>query len=115
MSILTDGLIAFLAAVGLTALIWLLASFLLRRREPSIDAAIVLPVRGAGEQMDYAVYTACQVRSQLGRYTPVVLVDCGLEEQARLRAGFLAENNNCVTVLLPSELERFCEGEKTPL
>ncbi|MBE6919505.1 MAG: hypothetical protein E7469_07465 [Ruminococcaceae bacterium] len=106
MSILTDGVIAFLAAVGLTALIWLLAGFLLSRREPSIEAAIVLPLRGGGEQMDYAVYTACHLRERLGRYTNVVLLDCGLEETARTRAEFLAENNNCVTVVSPSELEK---------
>ena len=106
MSVLTDGVVAFLAAVGLTALLWLLADALLRRREPSFHAAIVLPIRGAGEQLDYAVYTACAVRDRLGRYTPVLLVDYGLEETARQRANFLAENNNCVTVILPSELEQ---------
>ena len=31
MSVLTDGVVAFLAAVGLTALLWLLADALLRR------------------------------------------------------------------------------------
>lgn len=105
MSIFWEGVVAFLAAVGLTALLWLLADALLRRREPSLHAAIVLPVRGGGEQLDYAVYTACTVRERLGRYTPVLLVDCGLEEPARQRAAFLAENNNCVTVITPSELE----------
>lgn len=105
MSIFWEGVVAFLAAVGLTALLWLLADALLRRREPSLHAAIVLPVRGGGEQLDYAVYTACTVRERLGRYTPVLLVDCGLEEPARQRATFLAENNNCVTVIAPSELE----------
>ena len=105
MSILTDGIIAFLAAVGVTTLIWLLAGFLLSRREPSFEAAIVLPLRGGGEQMDYAVYTACHLRERLGRYTPVVLLDCGLGDKGRQRAEFLAENNNCVTVLTPSQLQ----------
>ena len=105
MSIFLEGVVAFLAAVGLTVLLWLLADVLLRRREPSLHAAIVLPVRGGGEELDYAVYTACGLRDRLGRYTPVLLVDCGLEEKSRLRAELLAENNNCVTVLAPSQLE----------
>ena len=106
MNVLTDGVVAFLAAVGLTALLWLLVGMVLRRREPSFHAAIVLPFRGSGEELDYAVYTACTVRERLGRYTPVLLVDCGLEPEAAQRAAFLAENNNCVTVLLPSQLEQ---------
>ena len=105
MQIVTDGVIAFLAAVGLAGLVWLTADWLVRRREVPLRAVIVLPLRGAAEELDYAVYTACRVRGRLGRYTPVLLVDCGLEEKSRLRAQLLAENNNCVTVVLPSEIE----------
>lgn len=105
MHIVTDGVIAFLAAVGLAGLVWLTADWLVRRREVPLRAAIVLPVRGAAEELDYAVYTACRVRRRLGRYTPVLVVDCGLEEKSRLRAELLAENNNCVAVILPSQIE----------
>ena len=105
MHIVTDGVIAFLAAVGLAGLVWLAADWLVQRREVPLRAAIVLPLQGAAEEMDYAVYTACRVRRRLGRYTPVLVVDCGLEEKSRLRAQILAENNNCVAVLLPSEIE----------
>ena len=107
MSVLTDGVIAFLAAVGIVTLVWVLAGALLRRREPSIHAVIVLPVKGQAEQMDYAVMTACNLRPRLGRYTPVVLVDCGLEETGRRRAEFLTQNHHCVTVLLPSQLQDY--------
>lgn len=107
MSVLTDGVIAFLAAVGIVTLVWMLAGAVLRRREPSLHAVIVLPVKGQGEQMDYAVMTACNLRSRLGRYTPIVLADCGLDETGRQRAEFLTQNNNCVTVLLPSQLEDY--------
>ena len=107
MTVLYDGVVAFLAAVGLTALLWLLTDMLLRRKEPSVHAAVLVPVRGSGEQMDYAVMAACSTRAKLGRYAPVIIVDCGLDEEARLRAGLLAKNNNCVTVLLPSEIESY--------
>ena len=39
--------------------------------------------------------------------TPIVLADCGLDETGRQRAEFLTQNNNCVTVLLPSQLEDY--------
>ncbi len=107
MCILTDGIVAFLAAVGITTMIWLLADQLLRRREPALRCTLVLPVRGTEEEVDWAVYTACRLRCRLRRQTAVVLLDCGLEETGRLRAEVLAENNRCMTVLLPSQLKDF--------
>ena len=79
----------------------------LQSKSMKLHAVIVLPVKGQGEQMDYAVMTACNLRSRLGRYTPIVLADCGLDETGRQRAEFLTQNNNCVTVLLPSQLEDY--------
>ena len=107
MEVFTDGLVAFLAAVGLSALAWMAAQLLLGWREPSVHAVIVLPVRGSGAELDGAVYDACSLRPRLGRYTPVVLADCGLDEEGQARAAALSRANNCVTVLLPSELEEF--------
>ena len=107
MSIFIDGLVAFFAAVGLTALLWVLADLLLRRKEPSYHAAIVLWVDGSAEELDYAVWAACTARSQLGRYTPVLIVNGGLDEETLHRARELEENNNCVTVLSPSQIESY--------
>ena len=107
MEIFTDGLVAFLAAVGLSALAWMAAELLLRRREPSVRAVIVLPVRGSGAELNYAVYTACSLRPRLGCDTAVVLADCGLDGEGQARAAALSRANHCVTVLLPSQLEEF--------
>ena len=103
MEVFTDGLVAFLAAVGLSALAWMAAELLLGRRASSVHAVMVLPVRGSGAELDEAVYTACR----LGRGTSVVLADCGLDEEGRARADALSRANDCVTVLLPSQLEKF--------
>ncbi|MBQ4582432.1 MAG: hypothetical protein IJB04_04250 [Oscillospiraceae bacterium] len=107
MEVFTDGLVAFLAAVGLSALAWMAAELLLGRREISVHAMIVLPVRGSGAELDEAVYAACRLRPRLGRYTPVVLADCGLDEEGQARAAALCRANNCVTVVLPSQLEEW--------
>ena len=107
MDILADGIVAFLAAVGVTALIWLLADLLVQRREPPLRWTLVLPLPDAGEEIDWSVYQACRLQRQLGAQSRVVLLDCGLEEINRRRAQVLAENNENVTVLFPSQLEEF--------
>lgn len=106
MEILLDGVVAFLAAVGITTVIWLLANLLVQRREPVLPWTLVLPLHGA-EDIDWAVYQACRHQYRLGQQIRVVLLDCGLEEKGRRRAQTLAENNGCVTVLVPSQLEDF--------
>ena len=106
MEVFTDGLVAFLAAVGLSSLAWMAAELLCWRESP-VRAVIVLPLRGEGEGLDEALMAACAARTRLGRESSVVLLDAGLAESGRQRAAALAEQNRCVTVLLPSQLEKF--------
>ena len=106
-TILTDGLIAFLAAVGLVGLTWSLAGVLVRRGRRSAGAYILLRAQGDGDGLDWAVYTACRMAPELGREAKVVLLDCGLSETGRRRAAVWEENNTCVAVLTPSQLEEF--------
>ena len=106
MHILTDGLIAFLAAVGLTGLIWALAGALVRRGRPALRTFVVLCAAGAGEDLDWAVYTACRAAALMGGDGRVVVLDCGLSETGRQHAAVLQKNNDCVTVCLPSQLEQ---------
>ena len=106
-SIMRDGLIAFLADVGLVGLTWSLAGVLVRRGRRSAGAYILLQAEGDGEGLDWAVYTACRMAPELGRGTKVVLLDCGLSAKGRQSAAFWEENNDCVAVLAPSQLEEF--------
>lgn len=107
MHILGDGLLAFLAALGLSVLIWLLADALLRRTERAHRAFILLPVRGDAREMEESVMAACAVRRRLGRYTPVLLLDCGLTEAGRSRAALMACRNDGVTVLTSRQLKDY--------
>ena len=52
MEIWQDGVLAGLAAVGLTAILWLLAGLLFRRREHLLDAVYLVPLSGGAEQLD---------------------------------------------------------------
>ena len=48
MELMETALIAFLAAVGVSTILWLLAETPLRRHSPVAEAVLVLPVRGTG-------------------------------------------------------------------
>ena len=72
MEIWQDGVLAGLAAVGLTAILWLLAGLLFRRRERLLDAVYLVPLSGGAEQLDMTLRELSRERA-----LPVVLVDCG--------------------------------------
>ena len=71
MELLQDGVIAALAAIGVTALIWLAASLLLWRERP-VDAVYLVRVSGDGTGLDVTLRRLAQ-----SRRLPVLLVDCG--------------------------------------
>ena len=72
MELLQDGVVAALAAIGVTALIWLAASLLLWRERP-VDAVYLVRVSGDGTGLDVTLRRLAQ-----SRRLPVLLVDCGL-------------------------------------
>ena len=91
-----DGVIAALAAIGLTAILWLLASALFRQ-PPVRDTWYIVALSGDGAGLDVTLRALAQ-----NRRLPVVLVDCGLTEEGR-RAASLAVSDT-VTLVTPSEL-----------
>lgn len=107
MTVLYDGVIAFLAAVGVTALLWVLADLVLRGRERTVDAALVLPVRGMASCMEEDVRTLLTLRGQLGKHAPILLVDCGLDEESRQRAAVLGKRYHRVMLVLPEQMEEY--------
>jgi len=110
MAIFLDGVIAFLSAVGLTALLWLLSGALMKRREVPFPGAVVISVRGEASASEGEVRLACAAAQQLGRDTPVLLADCGLSEEG-LRRVRLLEKRSEVRLLQPSELADYFTEE----
>ena len=96
MELLHDGVIAALAAIGVTAVLWLLASALFRQ-PPVRDTWYVVSLSGDGAGLDVTLRALAQ-----NRHLPVVLVDCGLTEEGR-RAASLAVSDT-VTLVMPAEL-----------
>ena len=91
MTLLQDGLIAFLSAVGLTALVWLVAGAVLHTGRPIVPGLLlVLPLRGEALTMEADVRELRRLQSRLPG-ARMVLVDCGLTEDARGLAQYLAD------------------------
>ena len=78
MELMQDGVVAALAAIGVTALLWLAASVLLYRESP-VDAVYVMKVSGEAAGLDAALrilaqnrrccwWTAALTRRDAGRY-----------------------------------------------
>ena len=89
--IAADGLIAFLSAVGLTALVWLVAGAVLHTGRPIVPGLLlVLPLRGEALAMEADVRELRRLQSRLPG-ARMVLVDCGLTEDARGLAQYLAD------------------------
>ena len=89
MVVLQDGVIAFLSAVGLAALVWLVAGALLRGREPEVSGVVLaLPLRGEALSMEADVRALRRIQAQLPG-SRIELRDCGLTPQARALAEYL--------------------------
>ena len=93
MEIWQDGVLAGLAAVGLTAILWLLAGLLFRRRERLLDAVYLVTLSGGAEQLDMTLRALSRERA-----LPVVLVDCGLTAAGRQRTALLPGGAGAVLV-----------------
>ena len=105
MELMGDGLIAFLAAVGVSTILWLLAETLLRRHSPVAEAVLVLPVRGDGATLERALHLTMEQRTT--GETPILLADCGLDETGLHLAQSLTQRYSRVQLCPAEELENY--------
>ncbi len=108
MELLQDGVLAFLASVGLVSLVWLVAG-LMRRPGPA-ELALVLPLKGAAPALEADVRTLRRLRHQVPEAT-IVLLDCGLDRDALLLARYLAQREEDV-LLADGDTLAVCLTEK---
>ena len=104
-----NSVLAFLAAMGIAALVWVVAGVLLRGTRAEVPAILVLPACGNGEALEGWVRTLHEMRPQLGRTAGIVIVDCGLSAEGLRRAELLSRRFPKVTVLDREELEQIIE------
>ena len=105
MELMGDGLIAFLAAVGVSTILWLLAETLLRRHRPVAEAILVLPVRGDGATLERALRLTMEQRTT--GETPILLADCGLDETGLRLAQGLTQRYSRLQLCTAEELENY--------
>lgn len=105
MQLLQDGVIAVLAAVGLTAVIWFLFTGLrFPRAGRAADALTVVPVRGEAAHLELTVHALERTRYDAGAFTRIVLVDCGADAAALAVAEKLCAEDFDVTLCRPEGL-----------
>ena len=107
MVLLQDGLIAFLSAVGLTTLVWLAAGAVLHTGRPTVPGAmLVLPLRGEALAMESDVRELRRVQNRLPG-AKILLADCGLSEDARGLAQYLADRQENAALLDAKDVQLF--------
>ena len=90
MNVFRDGVIAFFSAVGMTTVMWLLAGALLHAGRPTIPGLLlVLPARGDAPALEHAGRELRRVQGSL-QGAKLVIADCGMTEEARGLADYLA-------------------------
>ena len=109
MMLFQDGLLAFFSAVGATTVVWLVAGALLHAGRPVIPGVLlVLPVRGEALAMEADVRELRRARNHLPG-AKIVLADCGLTEDARGLARYLADREKNAELV---SAEEFHLGER---
>ena len=105
MTAFQDGVLAFFAAVGMVTVIWLAAGALLHAGRPVIpDLTLVLSLRGDAPAMEQDVRELRRLLHQLPA-SRLTLVDCGLTDEARRLAQYLADREEGAE-LVPAETFR---------
>ena len=105
MVLLQDGLVAFLSAVGLTTVVWMVAGAILHTGRPTVPGLLlVLPLRGEALAMEADVRELRRVQGRLPG-AEIVLVDCGLTEDARAMANYLADREENAEVIDAKEFQ----------
>ena len=98
MTLLQDGLIAFLSAVGVTTLVWIVAGAFFRAGRPAVPGLLlVLPLRGQALAMEADVRELKRLCHRLPG-ARIVLADCGMSADARSLAEYMAGRTENITL-----------------
>ena len=100
---LQDGLLAFFSAVGMTTVVWLAAGALFHAGRPTVPGLLlVLPLRGEAPAMEADMRELRRVQGRLPG-SKIILADCGLTEDARGLAQYLADREELAELVSAEE------------
>lgn len=107
MQLLQDGVVAALAAIGLTTVLFLLISALVHpRRRGCAEATALIPARGSEPRLAYTVRALTRSRFEEGGFSRIVIVDRGMDEETARIAAILCREEEDVSVCTAEELWR---------
>ena len=94
MQLLEDGIIAALAAIGLVTLLLLSISvFIPPRRRDTLDAVVLVPCHaGEGTKLEQTVRALMRSRHEHGRFLHIVILDRGMDAEAKQIAALLCRD-----------------------
>lgn len=99
MNLMQDGILAMLASIGLASLLWLLVSAILHfGYRPAMPTWLVVPAEGDAPELQQTVHELERLRRELRHIPHIVILDCGLTDEARRIALLLSEENRWVEV-----------------
>ena len=100
---LQDGLLAFFSAVGMSTVVWLAAGALFHAGRPTVPGLLlVLPLRGDAPAMEADMRELRRVQGRLPG-SKIILADCGLTEDARGLAQYLADREELAELVSAEE------------
>ena len=76
-----DGVIALLAAIGLSSIFWYFLRTLFFLPVTNHPALVLICAKGSGEGLEQQVRALAVLRRQRGAVSAILLVDCGLNEE----------------------------------
>lgn len=107
MQLWEDGIIALLAAIGLSSLMWILVRAIFFLPSAAHSAIVLICARGDGEELEQQVRTLLLLRVERGIVGHILLVDCGLSEEGRRVCSLLARGKHIVSVCTSDEIGKY--------
>ena len=99
-----DGILALLASIGLSTILWMVLRPLLFLPNSVRRAAVVLCARGDGEYLEQQVRALAPLRGVIGE---ILLADCGLSEDGLRLCRLLERSDRRITLCHIDEIEKY--------
>lgn len=106
MNLLQDGIVAMLAAIGLTTLVWLVVSAIMRLGyRPAMPVWFLVPAKGDAPELQQTVHELERLRRELRGCPPIIILDRGLTDDARRVAELLSAEDRLVQLRQQGEFQ----------
>lgn len=102
-----DAIMALLAAIGLTSLLWIIVRTIFFRPVTLPRALVLICARGDGEGIEQQVRELSLLRRERGAVGEILLVDCGLSEEGKHLCRILSRAERSVTLCNIEEIDKY--------